>query len=60
MLVFLCIANVSYGLRDFMDNSPLSARNPFRRERSEIRTAIDNEDGGLFENIIARMIGRIS
>lgn len=52
ILVFLCLfmpkANANFFTDDWDNNN----------EKSEIEESIDSEDGGIFEKIIAQLIGR--
>ena len=53
ILVFLCFFTPKVKANFFTDNWG-------EEDNDEIEKQIDSEDGGIFEKIIAKMIGRIS
>lgn len=56
ILVFLCLINPKSYANFFTDDWD----NPNASEKSTIETTIDNDEGGIFEKIIAKMIGGLA
>lgn len=56
ILVFLCLINPKSYANFFTDDWD----NPNSSEESTIETTIDNDEGGIFEKIIAKMIGGLA